>query len=233
VYRDRLAVQLSERVIIYEPSGDNEEMHYRIKEKLLQSLECNLLVVTTNNLILYLDKRLQSLTFEGIIEREWILDSPICYIKIVGGPTGQERLLTGLKNGQIMEIYLDNPFPTLLATVDGAVRCVDISSMKEKLAVVSDHGILSVFNIYNDKKLQEFRDVTSVAFNTAFEDMMCFSGQDYLAIKVANFSEYKQKFSGIIVGLNGSKMYCLHGSLITTIEVNIKIIIYYSFIKIY
>ncbi|XP_001602472.1 intraflagellar transport protein 122 homolog [Nasonia vitripennis] len=218
VYRDRLAVQLSERVIIYEPSGNTEDMHYRIRDKLAQSLECSLLVVTTNNLMLYLDKRLQSLSFTGIIEREWILDGPVCYIKVVGGPPGQERLLAGLKNGQVMEIYLDNPFPALLAKVDGAVRCVDISLMKDKLAVVSDQGVLSVFDIYNDKKLQEFHDVTSVAFNSAFEEMMCFSGQDYLAIKVANFNEYKQKFSGIVVGLNGSKMYCLHGASILTME---------------
>ena len=214
-----MAVQLPERVIIYEPSGNTDDLHYRIRDKLVQSLDCSLLVVTTNNLILYLDKRLQSLSFTGLVEREWILDGPICYVKVVGGPPGQERLLAGLKNGQVMEIYLDNPFPALLAKVDGAVRCVDVSSMKEKLAVVSDQGVLSVFDIYNDKKLQEFQDVTSVAFNSAFEDMMCFSGQDYLAIKVANFNEYKQKFSGIVVGLNGSKMYCLHGSSIITMEV--------------
>ncbi|XP_058792241.1 intraflagellar transport protein 122 homolog [Phymastichus coffea] len=219
VYRDRLAVQLPERVTIYEPSGSTEEMHYKIRNKLVQSLGCNLLVVTTNNLILYLDKRIQSLSFNGIVEREWILDDPVCYIKVIGGPPSRERLLVGLRNGQVMEIYLDNPFPSLLAKIDGAIRCLDVSSMKEKLAVVNDQGVLSVFDIYNDNKLQEFHDVTSVAFNSAFEDMICFSGQDYLAIKVAHFPEYKQKFSGVVVGLNGSKMYCLHGSSIVTMEI--------------
>ena len=219
VYRDRLAVQLPERVIIYEPSGSSEDLHYRIKDKVIQPLECSLLVVTTRNLILYLDTRLQSLSFEGVVEREWILDAPICYVKVLGGPAGQERLLAGLKNGQVMEIYLDNPFPVLLAKVEGAVKCFDVSSTKEKLAVVSDQGVLSVFDIFYDKKIQEFQDVTSVAFNSAFEDMMCFSGHDYLAIKVADFTEYKQKFAGIVVGLNGSRLYYLFGSSIITMEV--------------
>lgn len=96
MYRDRLAVQLPERVIVYEPSGNSEGMHYRIRDKLTQSLNCNLLVVTTNHLILCLEKRLQSLTFTGVIEREWILDGAITYIKVVGGPSSQECLIAGL-----------------------------------------------------------------------------------------------------------------------------------------
>ncbi|CAB0043487.1 unnamed protein product [Trichogramma brassicae] len=190
----------------------------RVREKLPQSLDCHLLGVTANNLILYLDKRLQSLSFTGAVEREWILDAPICYVKVLGGSAGHERLLIGLKNGQVMEIYLDNPFPVLLITVESAVRCLDVSSLKEKLAVVSDKGTLFVYDINLDKKLQEFHDVTSVSFNSGFEDMMCFSGQDYLAIKVSNFSEYKQKFSGIVVGLHGSRLYCLNGSSIIKLE---------------
>ncbi|XP_043287356.1 intraflagellar transport protein 122 homolog isoform X2 [Venturia canescens] len=220
VYRDRLAVQLPERVIIYEPSGNTEGMHYRIREKLSQTLECNLLVITSNNLVLCLDKRLRSLSFSGAIEREWILDSPITYIKVAGGPAGKECLIAGLKSGQVMKIYVDNPFPAHLAKVEGAVRCLDISSMKEKLAVVSETtGLLTLFDLYTDEKLKEYDNVTSVAFNRAFEDIMCFSGSDYLAIKVANFPEYKQKFSGFVVGHNGSKLYCLNGSSIVTVEI--------------
>ncbi|KAJ8666894.1 hypothetical protein QAD02_008556 [Eretmocerus hayati] len=219
VYRDRLAVQLSDRVIIYEPTGNTEDMHYRIRDKLIQTFDCSHLVVTTNNLILFLDERVQSLSFAGVIEREWVLDSPICYIKVVGGLAGQERLLTGLKNGQVMEIYLDNPFPAILSKVDGAVKCIDISSMKEKLAVVNDSGILTIYDIYNDVKIQEFQDVISVAFNSSFEDMMCFSGRDFLAIKVNNFNEYKQRFFGNVVGQDGSKVYCLQGSSIVTVEI--------------
>ncbi|XP_063986829.1 intraflagellar transport protein 122 homolog [Diachasmimorpha longicaudata] len=226
VYRDKLAVQLPERVIIYEPSGSNDSMHYRIQEKLPQTLDCSLLVVTSSHLVLCLEKRLQSLSFTGLVEREWILDSPITYIKVVGGPAGKECLVAGLKTGQVMKIYLDNPFPVHLAKVDGPIRCLDVSSLKEKLAVVSETNTLSVFDLYTEEKLQEFYDVTSVAFNRAFEDMMCFSGRDYLATKVANFPEYKQKFCGYVVGHNGSKVYCINGTNIIRVEVPLSSTMY-------
>lgn len=105
MYRNRLAVQLPERVIIYEPSGTSEGMHYRIRDKLNQILNCNLLVVTSNHLILCLEKRLQSLSFSGIIEREWILDELITYIKVVGGPAGQECLITGISFEKFIIIF--------------------------------------------------------------------------------------------------------------------------------
>ncbi|XP_014208959.2 intraflagellar transport protein 122 homolog [Copidosoma floridanum] len=223
-YRDRLAVQLPERVMIYEPSGSSEDMHYRVREKLLQFLECSLLVMT-NNLILYFEKRLQSISFGGSVKREWILDSSICCVKVTGGPIGQERLLAGLKNGQVVEIYLDSPFPIFLAQVHGAVQCIDMSLMKEKLAVVSDQGVLSVFDIHNNKKLIEFRDVDSVVFNSTFEEMLCFSGPNYLAVKIAKFVEFRQ-FSGTIIGLNGSKLHCLQGSSTLTIEMPLSSMMY-------
>ncbi|XP_029052422.2 intraflagellar transport protein 122 homolog [Osmia bicornis bicornis] len=226
VYKNRLAVQLSERVIIYEPSNSNDGMHYRIREKLNQALNCNLLVVAANNLVLCTEKRLQSLSFNGIIGREWILDGLITYIKVVGGPAGQECLIAGLNTGYIVKIYLDNPFPAYIAKIESSVRCLDISSLKEKLAVVGDHGILSVFDLYTEEKLQEFQNVNSVAFNSTFEDIMCFSSGEYLTIKVGTFTEYRQKFSGFVVGHNGSKVYCLNGSSIVTMEVPLSLFMY-------
>ena len=67
IYKHRLAVQLAERIIIYELySADSSDMHYRVKEKINQKLDCNLLVVCTNHLILCQEKRLQSLNFQVI-----------------------------------------------------------------------------------------------------------------------------------------------------------------------
>ncbi|XP_076182185.1 intraflagellar transport protein Oseg1 isoform X4 [Ptiloglossa arizonensis] len=226
VYKCRLAVQLSERVIIYEPTNSTDGMHYRICEKLNQALSCNLLVVTANNLILCTERRLQSLSLSGIVEREWILDGLITYIKVVGGPVGQECLIAGLNTGYIVKIYLDNPFPVHLTKIEGSVRCLDVSSLKEKLAVVSEHGILYIFDLYAEEKLQEFQEVNSVAFNSSFEDIMCFSSGEYLVIKVGNFTEYRQKFTGFVVGHNGSKVYCLNGSCIITVEVPLSLFMY-------
>lgn len=47
------------------------------------------------------EKILQCLSFHGQLEKEWIMDAPIRYIKVIGGPPGSEGLLVGLKNGQV------------------------------------------------------------------------------------------------------------------------------------
>ena len=102
VYRDRLAVQLPDRIIIYElnPAAAAEggggggdggadgppqfDLHYRVKDKIHAALECNLLVVTSCHVVLCLDRKLALYSFSGTKEREWTLDAVIRYIKVVG-----------------------------------------------------------------------------------------------------------------------------------------------------
>lgn len=55
----------------------------------------------TIRMIYFQEKRLQCLSFQGTKEREWVMESLIRYIKVVGGPPGREGLLVGLKNGQV------------------------------------------------------------------------------------------------------------------------------------
>ena len=68
-----------------------------------------------------------SYDFQGNREREWILDSVIRYIKVVGGAIGREGLLVGLKDGKILKIFVDNPFPQLLLSHTSCIRCLDLS----------------------------------------------------------------------------------------------------------
>lgn len=64
---------------------------------------------------------MQLLNFRGEKEREWVLESLIRYIKVVGGPVGREGLLVGLKNGQILEVCIPEislKFQDSLSVVD-------------------------------------------------------------------------------------------------------------------
>lgn len=76
-------------------------MHYRAKEKIMQKIDCSLLVVCSEHLVVCQDKKLQSMTFDGTRDKEWNFTSFIRYIKVTGGPPGKEGLLLGLKNGQV------------------------------------------------------------------------------------------------------------------------------------
>jgi hypothetical protein len=36
--------------------------------------------------------------------REWVLEAPVTYLKVMGGPPGSELLLTGLANGSVLQV---------------------------------------------------------------------------------------------------------------------------------
>ncbi|XP_061218520.1 intraflagellar transport protein 122 homolog isoform X3 [Neopsephotus bourkii] len=220
IYKNRLAIQMPEKILIYELySDDSSDMHYRVKEKIAKKFECNLLVVCSEHIILCQEKRLQCLSFKGIKEREWLMESLIRYIKVIGGPPGREGLLVGLKNGQILKIFVDNVFAIVLLKQSTAVRCLDMSASRNKLAVVDENDTCLVYDIHTKELLFQEPNANSVAWNTQCEDMLCFSGGGYLNIKASNFPVHQQKLQGFVVGYNGSKIFCLHVFSMSAVEV--------------
>ncbi|XP_066100588.1 intraflagellar transport protein 122 homolog isoform X2 [Saccopteryx bilineata] len=220
ICKNRLAIQLPEKILIYELySDDSSDMHYRVKEKMVKKFECNLLVVCADHIILCQEKRLQCLSFSGVKEREWQMESLIRYIKVIGGPPGREGLLVGLKNGQILKIFVDNPFAIVLLKQATAVRCLDMSASRKKLAVVDENDTCLVYDIHTKELLFQEPNANSVAWNTQCEDMLCFSGGGYLNIKASTFPVHQQKLQGFVVGYNGSKIFCLHAFSMSAVEV--------------
>ncbi|XP_071492144.1 intraflagellar transport protein 122 homolog [Diadema antillarum] len=220
IFKHRLAVQLSDKIVVYELySDDASDMHYRVKEKINKKFDCNLLVVCADHIILCQERRLTSLTFSGVKDREWVMEALIRYIKVIGGAGGREGLLVGLKNGQIFKVFVDNPFPILILKQQTSVRCLDISASRKKLAVVDEHNTCLVYDINTKELLFQEPNANSVAWNTQYEDMLCFSGNGTLNIKASNFPVKQQKLQGFVVGFTGSKIFCLHIYAMTTVEV--------------
>lgn len=124
----------------------------------------------------------------GVFEREWDLGSVIRYIKVLGGPAAAEGILAGLKNGQVVEVFTDNPFPVTLVKEAHPIACLDISLMRTKLAVVDSTQRLSVYDLdSNDVLYREF-NVTSVAWNLVLDDMLSYTGSNILSIRCGESS---------------------------------------------
>jgi intraflagellar transport protein 122 len=223
IYRDRLAVQLPDRVLIYETNGgatgDENDMHYRLKEKIVKKMDCNLLVVTSQHIILCQEKKLQLHSFKGRKVREWTLEAVIRYIKVIGGPPGREGLLVGLKNGQVLKIFVDNRFPVLLIRHRAAIRCLDLSASKRRMAVVDENSKVFIYDLLTKEITFEESNATSVAWNSELEEMFCFSGNGQLSIKTGDFPIHRQKLQGFVVGFKASKIFCLHFISMQTIDV--------------
>lgn len=220
IYKDRLAVQLPDRIMIYELYYDDSyEMKHKLKERIMKKLECNLLVVTSMHIVLCQEKKLQLYNFMGGRQREWVLESVIRYIKVVGGPVDREALLVGLKNGTVLKIFIDNPFPIQLIKLNSPVRCLDLSASRMKLAVVDENANCLVYHLKNKELIFQESNANSIAWNTEYEDMLCFSGNGVLNIKTGNFPVAQQKLQGFVVGFKGSKIFCLHFVAMHTIDV--------------
>jgi intraflagellar transport protein 122 len=76
---DRLAVQLPDRLYIYELTSDEmREMRSQPLERLNLEIECNLLVVVSQHFLLCVDRKLQLFTFSGVRVYGHRLDSRSC-----------------------------------------------------------------------------------------------------------------------------------------------------------
>lgn len=220
IYKDRLAVQLPEKIIIYSVSQEDPyDMKYKAYKKINKKIDCNLLFVVSQHLVLVFEMKIQLLSFSGILEREWILDSNIRYVKTVSGPPKRESLLVGLKNGSVMKIFIDNAFPIHIVKQTTSIRVVDISADKCKLAVVDEYNSMFVYDIKSQQLLFQETNVFSIAWNLEMEDMLAYTGKDTLYIKTREMPPSEQRLPGYVVGFKGSKIFCLHSTSMNTIDV--------------
>nr|CCA20383.1 PREDICTED: similar to WD repeat domain 10 isoform 2 putative [Albugo laibachii Nc14] len=233
LYKDRLAVQVSDRIIIYELAEravENEpiehDMQYRVKARVPGDHPCSLLVVTSEHFILCRKQKLQQFDFQGKREREWILEAYIRYIRVTGGASGKEGLLVGLKNGSVLQIFLGNPFPIPLIQQQHAILCVDMSAARDKLAVVDAQKTCSVYDLHSKELLYQEDNATSVAFNSESDDMLCYASDSYLHIKAGRLHLHSQRMRGFVVGFTSSKVFYLNAISIHTMDIPPSALLY-------
>uniref|UniRef100_A0A095BX64 Intraflagellar transport protein 122 homolog n=1 Tax=Schistosoma haematobium TaxID=6185 RepID=A0A095BX64_SCHHA len=221
-------IQLSEKILIYESSSDDmKDMHYRICAKLLQQIHCHYLLIITNHLIICQNNCLSCINFKGIKEREWIVDSPVNCIRVIGGLPNKEGLLLGLKDGQVVQIILDNTFPIYLTKVMNEVYSVDISRNRDKLAIVDSNKTMSVYSLEKQESLFQEPNVFSISWSTTNNELLAYTGNDLLFIKNGQFPSHRQYNKGQILNFTGSIIYCLHENIINHIEISLSPAVYH------
>ena len=220
IYKDRLAVQLPEKIIIYSVQADDPfDMKYKAHKKINKRIDCTDLFVTSQNLVFVFEKKIQLLAFTGILVREWILEAPINYVKVVSGPPRKESLLVSLKNGVVVRIFIDNAFPIPIANQPASVKLVDISADKTKIVLIDEHSSMFVHDVKSQQIVFKETKVKSAAWNLEMDDMLAYTSDDTLFIKTREAAPSQQKLPGSVVGFKGSKIFCISNASMNTIDV--------------
>nr|CDS15582.1 intraflagellar transport protein 122 [Echinococcus granulosus] len=102
VYRNRLAIQLSDRILIYESALDDAfDMHYRIQEKVMLTFDCQLLLLTSQHIVYFQGRRITCINSQSKVVQEWRAEAPVQCTCQQGGLEEVEGLIIGMSNGQI------------------------------------------------------------------------------------------------------------------------------------
>lgn len=56
---------------------------------------------------------------------------------------------------QVLQIFIDNPFPMTMLKLNTSLRCIDINANRQKLAVVDEFGTCLVYNIRTKELLYQ------------------------------------------------------------------------------
>lgn len=237
LYKNKLAVQLSDKVCIYESNPEETlDMHFRLRrERISQSasIPCEHLLVANEHLLFCSGNTLQLYTFDGQLQRSWILDAAVCYVKMNGGPDNREAVLVSLYNGIILKVFLDNPFPVELWRSSNPVRSADLSLYRDKLAVVDSEKKLSVLDLKTQDILFHAEGVKSVCFNSEVDDMLCYSCENSMFVvsgvscneagekkkQQTHDEAQEQHLAGVTIGFSGQKIYCLYNNNMVGLDV--------------
>ena len=229
LYKNKLAVQLSDKVCVYESNIDEtQDMHFRArKERMtISDKQCDMMLVTSEHLIFCVGPIVELYTFDGKRQRIWRMEANINFITVDGGPEGKEGLLMGMDNGVVSKIYVDNPFPVELMKRDKKIICLDVSLYRSKIASVDVNNLLTVTDLLTKDIIFSTQGVLSVCFNSEVDDMLCYTTDTsiYVVSGIGTRSSAmpepaEQHTQGVAVGFQGQKIYCLHRGVIQAIDV--------------
>jgi hypothetical protein len=91
----------------------------------------------SSHLISAHQKKVQLYQLDGTLDREWVFESSVTFIKCVGGMEGNENVLIGLRNGNVLKLNISNSFPIILSSHNISIVCCDLSSDKRVIFILN------------------------------------------------------------------------------------------------
>lgn len=221
-YRDRLAVLFQDFLIVFELYYDEDRtMRYHDIAQIRKHLDCSLMATARNALLLVNDRRITMYDFHGNKRREWSMDNTVTFISVDGGADDRELVLVGLKSGQCVKLFVDNPFPIQMVKIAAPVHSLNMNCLRTKLAVVDENNNLTVFNLAN-KNVVEYTepDVNAALFDSNNADIIAYSTtKGMINVKTEQLPPFQQPIRGHLIAIEGGQMFLLHGTRVMSVDI--------------
>ena len=197
-----------------------ERLKYSPYRKIAKRFDCDSMEILNSHVLFAKDNKIQVYNFLGELEREWIMDGKVTYLKTIGGPPKREHALLGLANGQVMKLFVDNSFPIQLYRTTVAVVKCEINVSKKKLAILDLNKNLIGFDLITQAQLFQEVNVGSFAWNSDLEDSIAFSSGGTISIKTGNLPALTQKSEANIIGFEGFQLFVNKNDTITVMDIS-------------
>ena len=77
----------------------------------------SLIICAAQNVLVCIGDRISSYHVNGAISREWVMSSPVRYMKMLPGPIGGELCLVGTDSGAVFKIFINQSFQKKVQSV--------------------------------------------------------------------------------------------------------------------
>ena len=101
--------------------------------------ETSLIVCASMMVIACYGERLTAYDFTGVVTREWVMSSPVRFVKILPGLPGSECMLVALEDGSVSKIFLDSSFPIQIQKINQ-----DRFQLTDEMTIGKTHPTLCV-----------------------------------------------------------------------------------------
>ncbi|KAI5701907.1 hypothetical protein M8J75_014586 [Diaphorina citri] len=200
IYRNKMGVQMSDKVVVYE----------MILKKIRHNPSAKLKGICSQHFLMEDDGRLQSYNFDGIMEREWNFPGKISCVQVIDGVSGKECVLVAFHNGQVMRLFLHINLASEILNMGKYIDHLYLNHSRDQIACITNTRLLYVYSLDKDTpQLYHEMYVDSVAWNSQVPDMFCYSNDSHLSIRTGSFPPHQQTLSGKVLCLIGSKLFVL------------------------